>query len=363
MDYVLIAMLKNLLVDGAKFKLWTPKPEKTAFHPIVKEHAREIFGQNARFLSISPRLRSEADLRAEPDGLVVDPVSSKLFVVEVELSEHNPYGHINDQLTRFISGMKSIATQNKVAEALFDTIESDKELQGYFEEKVTGNVYRWLQRLVGRKPTIVVVIEKKTPEVMQACDILMESYDTRIIEFQTFRREDNPAIHAYLYETLAEVSEGSSIPVPEPSKASLERGQRYLSFYQELGNRLQEKVPSAIAKPKSLYYCKIPTKIAGIHFEWAFGGTPRATFGVELHFERSSKEANIALLKKFEKYNDDIEKATGERVIFEENWTSRLARLYLEKKEGQMTEELKTWAVDKMAALYNLLQPKLEVLQ
>jgi hypothetical protein len=48
------------------------------------------------------------------------------------------------------------------------------------------------------------VIEKKTAEVIEACKILMKSYDTRILELQTFQRENAPTVHAYLFDTLYE---------------------------------------------------------------------------------------------------------------------------------------------------------------
>jgi hypothetical protein len=34
--------------------------------------------------------------------------------------------------------------------------------------------------------------------------------------------------------------------------------------------------------------------------------------------------------------------------------------LYLEKNEGKMTDELKKWAVERMAILYKVLQPELD---
>jgi hypothetical protein len=71
----------------------------------------------------------------------------------------------------------------------------------------------------------------------------------------------------------------------------------------------------------------------------------------------------IASIKKIELLEENIEKVIGEKVIFQEKWGTRWSRLYLEKKEGNMTEELKTWAVEKMAALYTFLQPKLETLK
>jgi hypothetical protein len=69
-----------------------------------------------------------------------------------------------------------------------------------------------------------------------------------------------------------------------------------------------------------------------------------AVFGVELHFEKGNKKANRTLLKEIEKLKDEIEKETGEKVIIQEDWGKTWARLYIEKDEGEMTDELKKWA-------------------
>jgi hypothetical protein len=40
-----------LLVDGVKYKLWTPKDEEKEFHPLVKASSKEIFGEELIALS------------------------------------------------------------------------------------------------------------------------------------------------------------------------------------------------------------------------------------------------------------------------------------------------------------------------
>lgn len=198
-------MPKNLLIDGIKFNLWVPNLEEEEFNPKIKEHSKEIFGKETVLFDISPRLKSEASIGSEPDGIVIDPVNAKLYIIEAELSKHDPYKHINDQLTRFINGLDSLATKNMIVDALNDEIEANKDLEGYFKEKVGENLHKWLSKLLSKPPTIVVVIEEKTPEVVEACKILTRSYDTRILEFQTFQREDAPTVHAHLFDTLYEL--------------------------------------------------------------------------------------------------------------------------------------------------------------
>jgi hypothetical protein len=140
------------------------------------------------------------------------------------------------------------------------------------------------------------------------------------------------------------------------------RQDEYVKFYQELSQSFREKIPIALPDPKPSAYYQIPAAINGVHFEWGLHGRPTSSFGVELHFEKGNKDTNRRMLKEMEKSKDVIEQGTGEKVTFQENWGKVWSRLYLEKDEGRMTEELKKWAVEKMTILYKLLQPKLEKL-
>jgi hypothetical protein len=59
-----------LLIDGARYELWTPEKEVEEFHPIVKEHIQDIFGQNYIFVEPN-KLISVAGQGSIPDGFVI----------------------------------------------------------------------------------------------------------------------------------------------------------------------------------------------------------------------------------------------------------------------------------------------------
>ncbi|MBO3758047.1 MAG: hypothetical protein QXQ94_10230 [Candidatus Bathyarchaeia archaeon] len=42
--------MSTLIVDGVKYKLWTPKDEEKEFHPLVRKCYKEIF--DVRFVVI-----------------------------------------------------------------------------------------------------------------------------------------------------------------------------------------------------------------------------------------------------------------------------------------------------------------------
>jgi len=159
------------------------------------------------------------------------------------------------------------------------------------------------------------------------------------------------------------------IPLPEVEKFLVVKAERkenrsltvtqveYVEFYKELVGRLKADLPNDYPppQPRSLY--QIPTGIGSVHYEWAFHGRPRDSFGVELHFEKGSKQANLEILTQVESKLSELEKALQEKVVIEKNWSPRWAKLYVLKEEGRPTEELKTWAVEKMATMMRIVQP------
>jgi hypothetical protein len=191
-----------LLIDGVKYELWTPKKEVEEFHPLVKEHYKEIFGNNSIFFEGSI-LKSESGKSSVPDGFVVTlGEMPQWHIVEMELSTHQLYDHIVNQVGRFINGVKNTATQKKIIEAVYQHIQETKQRKAEFEEAIgSGEIFKFISDLITKLPVLVVIIENRTQELDEALDLLRYS-PIKIVEFQTFKRVGAEAVHAHLFEPL-----------------------------------------------------------------------------------------------------------------------------------------------------------------
>lgn len=134
----------------------------------------------------------------------------------------------------------------------------------------------------------------------------------------------------------------------------------YVQFWSQCVESLKKRLPReyVAASPKSYY--QIPTGLGGVHFEWGFHGRPRSSLGVELHFEKGDKYQNQRLMSVCALLKNPLEDETGETLVVQQEWGKAWARMYIEKQEGRMTDDLKEWAVDRMCKFIKILQPELD---
>jgi hypothetical protein len=168
------------------------------------------------------------------------------------------------------------------------------------------------------------------------------------------------------------------IPLPVPEELEMQRKSKVsgrtgatvtqietMNFFKDAINLLRQKLPGEYPEPDGRSFYKIPTGMSGVHFEWAFHGRPRSSFGVELHFENGNRDTNRYMIDQLLKLEGQIEAKLQAKPIFQREWGSKRkswSRRYIEKPEGKISEELKRWAAEKMFDLIGLLQPELDAI-
>lgn len=215
------------------------------------------------------------------------------------------------------------------------------------------------------KPRIILVSKKYRPEVTSSVLWLRKfGIDITCIKLTPYELDNN--IIVFESTILIPLPETKDFIIQSERKDSIEHTktlsqEAYIKFYTDLIRKLKQVLPNQYPKPIPKNYYQVPTEINGVHFEWAFHGRPRSSFGVELHFE-GNKRYNKDTIDKIENLKTKIEQYTKERVIIQKDWGKSWSRLYIEKHEGEMTEELKDWAVNNMKIFIDLLQPEIDKL-
>jgi len=246
----------------------------------------------------------------------------------------------------YLSKNQNSVTEGDAKKQIMDFIKNDE-----FEE-------------LSEKPRIILVSKEYRPEVTASVLWLRKfGIDITCVKLTPYEFSENTI--AFESTILIPLPEAKEYIIESEKKDNIEHTrtvsqEAYLNFYNELVSKLKAILPRHYRKPYPQSFYQISTGIGGVHFEWSFRGRPRSSFCVELHFEKGDKESNKNMLRKFERMKAVIEEATEEKVIFQEDWGQNWSKLYIEKKEGKMTEELKKWAVEKMKILIEILEPEIK---
>jgi len=153
-----------LLIDGVKYQLWTPKDEEKEFHPIVREHSKEIFGETSLYFDVKHVLKTKSGIGSIPDAYVINLTKPlEWYVVENELASHPVYDHIVKQLTKFINGITNQNARSQILDMLYDEINKDNVLKATVQELVgPTDIHHAISKLLSKLPKIVIVIDEKT---------------------------------------------------------------------------------------------------------------------------------------------------------------------------------------------------------
>lgn len=193
-----------LLIDGVNYEEWKPATEDE-FERVVKEHARDIFGERSEYFDIKHKLKSRAGRGSIPDGFaIVFGDQARWHIVEIELSYH-AYEHIAGQVSKFINGITNATTQKDIVDVLYNEINSDEFRKLRLRKAIgTTDTHKFLADLISEPAMLTIIIEKHTEEVDEALNMLAYSpQNKKVVEFQTFTREGvGLSVHAHLFEPV-----------------------------------------------------------------------------------------------------------------------------------------------------------------
>jgi hypothetical protein len=180
------------------------------FEQIVKEHARDIFGEQSEYFDIKHKLKSKAGKGSIPDGFaVIFGAKPRWHIVEMELSSH-AYEHIAGQVSKFVNGITNATTQREIVDVLYNAIDSDEFRKLRVRKAIgTADTHKFLADLISEPAMLTIIIEKHTEEVDEALNMLAyPPQNKEVVEFQTFTREGAGLnAYAHLFKPLHEVFE------------------------------------------------------------------------------------------------------------------------------------------------------------
>jgi predicted DNA binding CopG/RHH family protein len=202
--------MERLISDNKTYKYYEYTLENE-FEQVIVDKARQIFGTNTVYIDIKKKIGD--NIITIPDGYLIDfsfAEKPRLYIIENEISTHDPYKHIGSQLLKF--GISYKASGRNLKKFILDYLIASKDYYDFVEKrsKTAGyrNIDAFLDALIFDIPVAAIVIIDKSSEELE--NVLSQlTMDTDIIEFQTFFNEDE-RIHKFMpfNEEIREIEEG-----------------------------------------------------------------------------------------------------------------------------------------------------------
>ena len=205
--------MNNLIHNNKIYTAYEYTNEKE-FEQEIVNNSKAIFGEKTLYLDVKKKLAND-NIVTIPDGYLIDCSFEKdprLYIIENELSKHDPYKHIGEQLLKF--GISYKPSGRKIKSFLLENISKDKLkeefISSYLSKAGLRNIDAMLEEIIFEKPVAaIVIIDQITSDIENVLKQLTMNID--LLEFQTFIRGDDK-IHKYepFQEELRSIVESKS---------------------------------------------------------------------------------------------------------------------------------------------------------
>src|SRR5579859_3791916 len=156
------------ILQGNKRFIESTFTKESDFEDLVRSHSKVLFGQDTIFL---PKLKLKGLVLGNtiPDGFLFDLTelrSPRFYLVEFELQDHNFDRHILPQVTKFFGFFHDLASQHKLVDKLFKSIESDIALKNEFKKYLGDQeIFKFLQDICKTSQNVLLVIDGENKEL------------------------------------------------------------------------------------------------------------------------------------------------------------------------------------------------------
>ena len=188
----------------------SPYGGEANFENDIVKLADQIFGASSIYLNIKKHVGS--DIVTIPDGYVIDttkPDEPKLFIVENEIVEYDPFNHIGIQMLRFVTAFDD--AQRVIRTFLMTEIKKDEKLMKRLEaaRKLSSspNFDHYLDRAVYSDFKGLVIIDEATPELFRVLGKI--NANISVMELKAFAADSGDRIFQFdtLYDEFSDSAE------------------------------------------------------------------------------------------------------------------------------------------------------------
>lgn len=246
--------------------------EKDLENDVVK-NSKLFFGKDSIYIDAKKKLDSKNLGGVIPDGFLfnfADKENPEFYIVEVELSKHDFYGHIFPQFTKFFGFFKVSKTKEDLADKLYNIITNDSVLKKEFKKFLGENeIYKFIKDLLDESQNILLVIDGEKNELPDVMETYTDTWGqfVKIIILQKFVNDNeviysmNPEFENIDYSYINKEDEKNPLNTVYTEEGLIGKiNEDIKKIYFEIKNNLLEYRDSIIFNPKKYYISIINEK-------------------------------------------------------------------------------------------------------
>lgn len=191
--------------------LWSPKKTyflepfdtEAEFEKAIIECSDMLFGKSRIYIDMKKLIGKKGETQNIPDGYLIDLTSSKepkLYVVENELSKHDPLKHIAVQILKFSLSFESSIIQIKtmLKEKLSGHPEHWKICEEYVRVNSFENVDIMLEKMLyGENAFNALVVIDETHDELETVLINRFNFPVDVITLQRYKTDDGSRLYSF----------------------------------------------------------------------------------------------------------------------------------------------------------------------
>jgi hypothetical protein len=197
--------MARIISNAKEYKLVDFESEQE-FEKAVIENKVALFGPRAVYIDVKKRIgHKDSPLKGIPDAFLIDFEDIKnpqLYIVENELSSHDVYAHITEQIARFSATVISSIPQ--IREIILKVIRSSDEIQREIESLLKETPFKNIENLM------LFLTEKSDIKIVVAINDITTDLNSSLKIFKTppdlvlLQRYQSGGDILYFYEPMRE---------------------------------------------------------------------------------------------------------------------------------------------------------------
>lgn len=175
--------------------------DEAEYEKMIVENSEMIFGAQGIYFDVKKKIGKSNEGAAIPDGYYLDLKfhdQPMLYFVEIELSDHDVYSHIGEQILRF--AISADTSKYRIKKIILEDINKDlvkkKKMEDFLKNSsIYHNINDLLDKLTFDKDVAVIIVINEASE--QLSRVLSKiKISTDIIEAQSFACK-NKTLHRF----------------------------------------------------------------------------------------------------------------------------------------------------------------------